>query len=77
MHGSDPEILYLIGASTVKDWSKPKTLPSSVKGLLLYPEKFNFSDVAADLVIDIDFDLQMANEEIVEFDEIEVIEIDD
>ena len=77
MHSSDPEILYLIGASIVQDWSKPKTLPTSVKGLLLNPEKYNFSDVAADLVIDLDFDLDMAFEEVVEGEDIEVIEIDD
>ena len=44
MHGSDPEIMYLIGASLVSDWSKKKTLPMALRDLVLFPEKFEFSD---------------------------------
>ena len=66
IHSSDPEILYLIGASTIPDdWSKPKVLPTAVKGLLSHPEKYVFSDLAADLVVDLDFDFDMATEEVV------------
>ena len=83
MHGSDPEISYLIGASIVQDWSKPKILPTAVKGLLLHPEKFEFSDLAADLIVDLDHDLNMAFEEIVEEEvveedlEVEIMEFED
>ena len=80
MHGSDPEILYLIGAATTPDWSKPKTLPTAVKGLLLHPEKFEFSDIVADLMVSFDLDLELgAAEEIIsdDNDEIEIIGIDD
>ena len=66
MHSSDPEILYLIGATTIPDdWSKPKVLPTAVKGLLLHPEKYHFSDLSADLVVDLDFDIDIAAEEVV------------
>ena len=65
IHSSDPEILYLISGSSTPDWSKPGVLPTAVKGLLLYPEKFIFSDLAADLVVELDFDLEMATEEVV------------
>ena len=77
MHGSDPEILYLIGAATTSDWSKPKVLPTAIKGLLLYPEKFEFSDIVADLMVSYDLDLEIGAAEEIISDEIEVIEISD
>ena len=77
MHGSDPEILYLIGAATTPDWSKPKTLPTAIKGLLLYPEKYEFSDIAADLMVSYDLDLEIGAVEEISSDEIEIIEISD
>ena len=46
MQGSDPEILYLIGASLIPDWSERKTLPTAIKDLLVFPEKYDFSDEA-------------------------------
>ena len=78
MHGSDPEIMYLIGASLVSDWSKKKTLPMALRDLVLFPEKFEFSDEVIEPIEDDDdeddievweldenFDLEIgANEEI-------------
>ena len=78
MHGSDPEIMYLIGASLVSDWSKKKTLPMALQDLVLFPEKFEFSDEVIEPIEDDDdeddievweldenFDLEIgANEEI-------------
>ena len=42
IHSADPEVLYLIG-TTVKA-GPTRVLPLSVKGLLLYPENYEFED---------------------------------
>ena len=76
MHGSDPEVMYLIGATLVPDvWSKPKVLPTSVMGLLLHPQNYQFSDVPADLIVDLDYDLEMAID--MEINEIELMEVEE
>ena len=70
---SDPQILYLIGASTIPDWSKPKKLPSKIKDLVLYPEKYEFSDeVVTHDFDDVIFDLELGAVEIVSDDTMEV-----
>ena len=42
IHSADPEVLYLIGASLNVDTHRP--LPLSIKGLLKYPENYEFED---------------------------------
>ena len=81
MHGSDPEILYLIGASLIPDWSKRKTLPSALKDLLLFPEKFDFSDEAffeppVEDLETFDFDPNLEFAEVGAYEEIEMAEDD-
>ena len=52
--------MYLIGASLVSDWSKPKCLPSHIKDLLLYPERFIFVDQSEEVI---DPDLEYDSDE--------------